>query len=75
MDIPKQTTTPPMSKAKVMVLPSRGLELSAKCLLCNEDIELDEYEISRIEHGFNISPKVCDGCKAAIEFAKALMNK
>lgn len=36
------------------------------CIICDESVELTDEEVSSLEHGFSVQPKVCDKCKQAI---------
>ena len=45
-------------------------EIVTKCLICDEVIELDEFEKARAYAGLSIPPKVCTGCKEAVKRLK-----
>ena len=43
--------------------------IGVNCIICNEFCELDEVEKNALRHGHQVV-KVCDDCKAAIEWVK-----
>ena len=42
------------------------INLSVGCLICDEPVELNEMEQSRLNYGLGIDSKICDKCKNAI---------
>lgn len=43
--------------------------IGVKCIICDEFCKLDEGEKNALRHGHQVV-KVCDHCKAAIEWVK-----
>lgn len=43
--------------------------IGVNCIICNEFCELDEVEENALRHGYQVV-KVCNHCKAAIEWVK-----
>ena len=39
---------------------------TASCLICGENVPLEEFEQRRIRFGSYIDPKVCDKCREAV---------
>ena len=45
---------------------NNSVSFATSCLICNESIPLDDFEIARIKYGRDIAPKICDKCKNAV---------
>lgn len=45
---------------------SNFAHIAIQCLICEDSVELEEYEESRLKHGMYVAPKICDKCKEAI---------
>ena len=56
----------------LILKPIAESSIGVKCIICNEFCELDEGEKSALRHGHQVV-KVCDDCKAAIEWVKTKM--
>ena len=52
------------------------INLSVGCLICDQPVNLNEMERSRLNHGLDIHSKICDKCKKVIlHYRKELEEK
>lgn len=49
---------------------NNSVSLATSCLICNEFVILDDFEIARINYGRDVNPKICDKCKRAIMYIR-----
>ena len=53
----------------LVLKPIANRTIGVNCIICDEFCELDEVEKNALRHGHQVV-KVCDHCKAAIEWVK-----
>ncbi len=53
----------------LILKPIAESSVGVNCIICNKFCELDEGEKNALRHGYQVV-KVCDHCKAAIEWVK-----
>lgn len=53
----------------LILKPIAESSIGINCIICNEFCELDEGEKNALRNGYQVI-KVCDDCKAAIEWVK-----
>ena len=53
----------------LILKPIAESSIGINCIICNEFCELDEGEKNVLRNGYQVV-KVCDDCKAAIEWVK-----